>query len=151
MELERTRLMAKKDWEEKNAEAQRKAAEWLRGRQGPDDLAIACVYLALLLVVINLFAKAAWVGWLALALIVYAGFRIQSKNLGSRSRENAAFLKAIGPARPWLQNPKAAAAEAKQFKHAKCPHCGQKVRVPRGKGRLRVTCPKCREKFEVKA
>ena len=143
--------MAKKDWEEKNAEAQRKAAEWLRGRQGPDDLAIACVYLALLLVVINLFAKAAWVGWLALALIVYAGFRIQSKNLGSRSRENAAFLKAIGPARPWLQNPKAAAAEAKQYKHVKCTHCGQKVRVPRGKGRLRVTCPKCHEKFEVKA
>ena len=71
--------MAKKDWEEKNAEAQRKAAEWLRGRQGPDDLAIACVYLALLLVIINLFAKAAWVGWLALALIVYAGFRIQSR------------------------------------------------------------------------
>ena len=141
----------KTDWNAKRAEAERQAAQWLRGRQGPDDLAMACVYLALLLVIINIFAHAGWLGWLALALIVYAGFRIQSKNLGSRSRENAAFLKAIGPARPWLQNPKAAAAEAKQYKHVKCTHCGQKVRVPRGKGRLRVMCPKCHEKFEVKA
>lgn len=143
--------MAGKDWSKKSEEAQRRAAEWMRGRRGPDDIVYASIYLAFIVVVVNIFAHAAWLGWLALALIVYAGFRIQSKNLGARSKENAAFLKAIGPLRPWLQNPKAAAAEAKQFKHVKCSHCGQKVRVPRGKGKLRVTCPKCREKFEVKS
>ena len=82
--------MANQDW-------QRKVAEWLRGRQGPDDIVIFCTNLALVLVVINLFARTGWLGWVALALIAYAVFRIQSKNLGARARENAAFLKALGP------------------------------------------------------
>ena len=136
--------MANQDW-------QRKVVEWLRGRQGPDDLAVFCTNVALVLVVVNIFAHVSWLGWLALALIVYAMFRIQSKNLGARARENASFLRALGPARPWVQNPKAAFAEAKEYKHVKCSSCGQRVRVPRGKGKLRVTCPKCHTKFEVKA
>ena len=143
--------MAGKNRNQKREEAQRKAAEWMRGRRGPDDIVYACIYVAFVLVIINLFAHWAWMSWLALALIAYGIFRIQSKNLGARASENEKFLKAIGPLRPWLQNPKAAAAEAKQFKHVKCSRCGQKVRVPRGKGKLRVTCPKCREKFEVKS
>lgn len=143
--------MASKDWNQKTQEAQRRAAEWMRGRRGPDDIVYACIYVAFALVVINIFARVSWLGWLAIALLAYGVFRIQSKNLSARSSENAAFLKAIGPLRPWLQNPKAAAAETKQFKHVKCSHCGQKVRVPRGKGKLRVTCPKCREKFEVRS
>ncbi|WP_322152485.1 zinc ribbon domain-containing protein [Paratractidigestivibacter sp.] len=143
--------MANGDWKQKVSEARRRAVEWMRGRRGADDIVYACIYLAFILGVINIFAHWAWMSWLALALLVYGLFRIQSKNLAARSRENESFLKAIGPLRPWLQNPKAAATEAKQFKHVKCSHCGQKVRVPRGKGRLRVTCPKCREKFEVKS
>ena len=136
--------MAQGDW-------QRKVVEWLRGRQGPDDLAIFSVNLAVVLVLVNVFARQSWLGWLALALVLYAMFRIQSKNLGARARENESFLKTLGPARPWIQNPKAALAERKAYKHASCPHCKQRVRVPRGKGRLRVTCPACHTKFEVKA
>lgn len=136
--------MANQDW-------QRKMAEWLRGRQGPDDIVVFCTNLALVLVVVNIFVRAGWLGWVALALIAYSIFRIQSKNLGARAQENAAFLKALGPARPWVQNPKRAFAEAKEYKHVKCSSCGQRVRVPRGKGKLRVTCPKCKTKFEVRS
>ena len=136
--------MANQDW-------QRKAADWMRGRRGPDDIAVFCTNVAVILVVINLFARVSWLSWIALALLAYSIFRIQSKNLGPRAKENEAFLKALGPARPWIQNPKAAFAEAKQYKHVKCSSCGQRVRVPRGKGKLRVTCPKCKQKFEVKS
>lgn len=136
--------MARGDW-------QYKVAEWLRGRQGPDDLAVFSVNLAVILVLVNVFARQSWLGWLALALVLYAMFRIQSKNLGARSKENASFLKALGPARPWVQNPKAAIAELKAYKHVRCPSCKQRVRVPRGKGTLRVTCPKCHNKFEVRS
>lgn len=136
--------MANQDW-------QRKAADWMRGRRGPDDIAVFCTNLAVILVVINLFARVSWLSWIALALLAYSIFRIQSKNLGPRAKENEAFLKALGPARPWIQNPKAAFAETKQYKHVKCSSCGQRVRVPRGKGKLRVTCPKCKQKFEVKS
>lgn len=136
--------MASGDW-------QRKLVEWLRGRQGPDDLAIFSMNVAIVIVVVNLFARVSWLGWIALAPIVYSMFRIQSKNLASRSKENAAFLKALGPARPWVQNPSAAWKELRTYKHATCTSCKQRVRVPRGKGKLRVTCPKCGTKFEVKS
>lgn len=136
--------MAAGDW-------QRKAAEWLKGRQGPDDLAVFCVDVAIVVLVVNVFARTGWLSWVALALVAYAIFRIQSKNLGSRARENESFLKLLGPARPWFQNPRAAWAELRTYKHARCTSCRQRVRVPRGKGKLRVTCPKCGTKFEVRS
>ena len=48
-------------------------------------------------------------------------------------------------------NPRAAWGELRAYKHVRCGSCRQKVRVPRGKGRLRVTCPKCGTKFEVRS
>ena len=130
---------------------QRKMMEWLQGRQGPDDLAVFSMNLAIVVVVVNLFARVSWLGWVALVLIAYSMFRIQSKNLGSRARETEAFLKALGPARPWVQNPRAAWAELRAYKHVRCASCKQRVRVPRGKGKLRVTCPRCKTKFEVRS
>ena len=130
---------------------QQRLGEWLRGRQGPDDLAIFSMNVAVIVVIVNLFARVSWLGWVALALVVYSMFRIQSKNLSARSRENAAFLKALGPVRPWVQNPRAAMAELRSYKHVRCSSCKQRVRVPRGKGKLRVTCPRCGTKFEVKS
>lgn len=136
--------MAKGDW-------QKKLADWLQGRQGPDDLAVFSVNLAIVVVLVNLFLHMSWLGIVALLLVAYAMFRIQSKNLGARARENEKFLKLLGPARPWVQNPSAAWSELRAYKHVRCASCKQKVRVPRGKGKLRVTCPKCRTKFEVRS
>ena len=136
--------MASGDW-------QRRLMEWLRGRQGPDDLAVFSVNLAIVIVLVNVFARTGWLGWVGLALVAYAMFRIQSRNLGARARENKAFLRALGPARPWVQNPRAAWAELRAYKHVRCSSCRQRVRVPRGKGRLRVTCPRCKTKFEVRS
>lgn len=136
--------MASGDW-------QRRLSEWLRGRQGPDDLAVFSVNLAIVIVLVNVFARTGWLGWVGLALVAYAMFRIQSRNLGARARENETFLRALGPVRPWVQNPRAAWAELRAYKHVRCTSCRQRVRVPRGKGRLRVTCPRCKTKFEVRS
>lgn len=136
--------MASGDW-------QRKLADWLRGRQGPDDLAVFSVDVAVVVLLISLLTGIGWISWIALALVVYAMFRIQSRNLGARAQENEKFLKALGPARPWIQNPRAAWTELRTYKHVRCTSCRQRVRVPRGKGKLRVTCPKCKAKFEVRS
>ena len=130
---------------------QRKLADWLQGRQGPDDLAVFSVNLAIVIVLVNLFLHMSLLGIVALFLVAYAMFRIQSKNLGACARENEKFLKLLGPARPWVQNPSAAWSELRAYKHVRCTSCKQKVRVPRGTGKLRVTCPKCRTKFEVRS
>jgi len=39
---------------------------------------------------------------------------------------------------------------ALDYKVEKCPHCGQKMRIPKGKGKLRVKCSNCENKFEIK-
>ena len=63
--------MASGDW-------QRKVAEWLRGRQGPDDLAVFCVNLAIVVVLVNVFARTSWLGWVGLVLVAYAMFHSMS-------------------------------------------------------------------------
>lgn len=133
------------------SDLQERASNWLSGRRGPDDISNVCLVVAVILVIINIFAGALWLTIVALAFLAYAIFRMFSTDVDARARENAAFLKGIGPARPWVQNPKVAFEEARTYKHGTCPECGQKVRVPRGKGKLRVTCPKCGSKFEIQS
>ena len=132
------------DWE-------RKVQDWARGRNGADECSRSCANVAFVLVIVGLFVCESIVSLVALVLLGYAWFRMTSRNPGKRAQENAAFVKAVGPAVPWLVNPLAAFQEARSYKHLSCPSCGQRVRVPRGKGKVRVTCPKCRNKFEGKA
>ncbi|MGI6230784.1 MAG: hypothetical protein ACOYJL_07760 [Tractidigestivibacter sp.] len=126
--------------------------KFMNGRRGPDDLASFCVVISFILIIISLFTpQSSVLSFIALALVIYAIWRMCSKNVYARIKENNSFLNALGPVRPWIQNPKAAWKEKREYKHVKCPKCGQKIRVPRGKGKLRVTCPKCHEKFEMKS
>ena len=128
-----------------------KLSSWLRGRNGADSIVRAVGYLALILIVIDLIFRLGWVVWIALALLIYAWWRVASKKLDARRSEDERFRKLLGPAAAWLGSPVEAMAEAKDYKHLRCPSCSQRVRVPRGKGRVRVTCPRCKEKFEAKS
>lgn len=125
--------------------------DWMRGRNGADELSLFVVLVALILIIIDIFARQTWLILLALVLVAYTWFRMSSRKIAQRQDENARFVKLIGPVAPWLRDPRGAAKEHKSYKHAACPNCGQKIRVPRGKGHLRVTCPKCHEKFDVQS
>ena len=88
---------------------------------------------------------------LSLAFLAYSLFRCYSRNIGARATENARF-------ESWLRKPRAALARLrgrwagrKDVKYLKCPQCGQSLSVPRGKGTLRVTCPKCHAQTTVKS
>ena len=77
--------------------------------------------------------------------IIVVAFIVVIANIFLRS------LEFIGPVRPWLRNPAKAMGEARAYKHLKCPECGQRVRVPRGKGKIRVRCPQCKTKFDARS
>lgn len=126
-------------------------ANWMNGRNGTDELCNAAVGLAIVLLLINIFARVWVISLIALLLTLYACWRMSSKNVVQRRAENEAFIKAVGPAAAWISNPVAAYHEQKDYKHLTCPACGKKMRVPRGKGRMRVTCPACHEKFETRS
>lgn len=136
--------MAKGDFE-------RRAQEWMRGRNGADDLGRFSSWLGLVLVFVDIFVRSGWLGWLGVAAVAYSWWRMSSRKIESRARENEAFMSRLGPLRPWVVSPKAAFAESRTHKHVACPSCGQRVRVPRGKGLIRVTCPRCHGKFEIKS
>lgn len=128
-----------------------KFEQWLYGRNGSDDVARLCANVALVLVVVDLFTGTRWLSGIALCLIVYALYRAFSKDVAARARENEAFMSKLGPARPWVASPVATIKDHRDYKYMKCPDCGQRCRVPRGKGKVRVTCRACHKKFEAKA
>lgn len=127
-----------------------KLAAWLSGRNGADELAICAGLLALVLIVLNMFLRSMVISIIAFVLMGYAWFRMFSRNLEARENENGVFVEFLGPLRQWVRNPGGAFSEARSYKHFSCSECGQRVRVPRGKGKIRVTCPKCGNKFEAR-
>lgn len=123
---------------------------FMQGRYGADALGKAINIVSLILLVIALFTRFGIVYILAIALLVYEYFRMFSRNIQKRYQENQKFLTfkykmaiKFGKVKS-IFKPR---ADAKTHKVFKCPSCRQKVRVPRGRGKIEITCPKCKEKF----
>ena len=126
-------------------------SEYLRGRNGSDELGTAALGIAAVLLVVNAFVGTRWLSAVALAFAVYSWWRLTSPDIAKRRAENQAFLKRFGPVASALRDPKASVRERKAYKRLSCPSCHQRVRVPRGKGKLRVTCPACHTKFDARS
>lgn len=122
----------------------------MAGRNGVDQLSRFLSYVALALIVVNLFVRSALLWALGVAALVWAYFRMFSKNLSRRRAENARYMaleyKATGAFRNWLDRMR----QRKDYAFFRCPGCRAMLRVPRGKGKIRVTCRKCGNAFERK-
>jgi len=111
----------------------------MAGRNGVDKLAWFECILGLALNLIGSFSGLEVFMFLAYIPLVLAIFRIFSRDTSRRYEENLRFEQ-------FLQRIKG----MKQYRYFKCPACKTRVRVPRGKGKIRITCPSCRERFEKK-
>lgn len=83
-------------------------------------------------------------GWLAV-LICY--FRIFSRNVQKRYEENQMFLAKTAKVRATFHKQLDLLKQRKEYHIYKCPTCKQKIRIPRGKGKIEVRCPKCGATF----
>lgn len=117
--------------------------QWLQrfmtGRYGTDKLNMFILGGGLIVCLLALFIPVPAAN-LALTLLSYglmfwAIFRTFSRNTYRRYQENRRFLMLLDRIKD------------RKHKHFSCPKCHQPVRVPRGKGKIAITCPKCREKF----
>lgn len=88
---------------------------------------------------------------LALLLIVYMYFRTFSKNLTKRRKENSVYLQYEYKVKQFFASKKRTFSQQKTHHIYKCPSCRQKIRVPRGKGRIEIRCPKCSHTFIKKS
>lgn len=115
---------------------------FMAGRYGTDKLNMVILGVALAIVIVYSFIPSGLVQlvlWaLSYGLMIWAIFRSLSRNTYRRYEENRKFLRAVDQVKDH------------QHRYYNCPRCHQRVRVPRGKGKISITCPKCREKFTRK-
>ena len=122
----------------------------MAGRYGADQLSRFLSFAALVLIVLNLFFRSSVLWVLVLVLLVLVYVRMFSKNFERRRMENESYLrwkyKLTGGVRNWLDRQK----QRRDYVFFRCPACHAMLRVPRGKGKIRVTCRKCGNAFERK-
>ena len=121
------------------------------GRYGVDDLSKFTLGLSVALMLLNLFFRVRVVNTLVLVLLILVYFRMFSTNHQKRYAENARFLGYKNRFLGFFGKTKRRAMDLKTHHIYRCPSCRQKIRVPRGKGRIMITCPKCRTEFEKKS
>ena len=81
--------------------------------------------------------------YLSLATLIYTYYRMFSRNIYKRASENQNFLNKTANIRKKINNQKSILKQRKVYRIYKCPTCKQKVRVPRGRGKINIHCPKC--------
>lgn len=124
---------------------------FFRGRNGSDALSMAASMMACVLLVIAMIVGGTVSNFLwsmALVCLLYSYFRIFSRNVYRRQMENQWFLRKLQP----INDYRARRAQCRRQKNLycffKCPQCGTVLRVPKGKGRIRITCRCCSHIFE---
>ena len=114
----------------------------MAGRYGVDQLGRAISILVLILFILSLFTRdrlSSLLFMLAVLGIIYMYFRVFSRNRARRAAENSAYLKRTASLRGWRQR--------RDYKFFRCPQCRTLLRVPRGKGKIRIVCRKCGNSF----
>ena len=123
-----------------------KLQRFMWGRYGNDRFNQFLMIVALVCLALSFFGLRIFYV-LALALLVYVYYRMFSRNMSKRSAENQWYLKKEMKVRSWWQRRKKLFAGHRDYKIFKCPKCGQKLRVPRLKGKIAIHCRKCGEEF----
>ena len=116
---------------------------WLRqfmmGRYGTDKLNIAILGAGVIASIVAMFiyfppVKLLFV-FISYVFMGWAIFRTLSRNTYKRYKENRKYLMLLQRIKD------------REHRYYDCPRCRQQVRVPRGKGKINISCPKCKEKF----
>lgn len=132
-------------------------AKFFEGRNGNDALARALLWAGVIVYVLAMVAMR--IGWTvvsnllssaALVLVFFSLWRTMSRNLYKRSEENQKFLAFFRRIKTGFSNQKTRFSQRKDYKFFKCPACKSMLRVPRGKGKIQITCRKCGNRFSGK-
>ena len=127
-----------------------KLARFMIGRNGSDQLTRFISIVVCLALVLSLFLNsdaqlAIW--FLAIVGAIYVYFRVFSRNVAKRRQENANFLRATASVRGYFRGLRERWVQRRDYRFCRCPSCRTLLRVPRGKGKIRVVCRKCGTSF----
>ena len=123
-----------------------KLREFMVGRYGNDVLnTVLFATGAFLSLVMSLF-RVPFGGLISLIPYGFAIYRMLSRNYTKRSAENAKFLDLSAPWRAFLMK-KFRQFQDKDHRYYSCPRCHNTLRVPKGRGKIKITCPHCSKEF----
>lgn len=124
-----------------------KLIRFMQGRYGTDAFSKFLTGLGLVLLLFYFILPSKILYALSLGLLIYSYYRIFSRNHAKRYNENQNFLKYTNRISFFFQKKKKQARQLKTHHIYKCPSCKQKIRIPRGKGKIEIRCPKCDTRF----
>ena len=123
---------------------------FMAGRYGYDELSRAMSIMALICLLVAMFTGWPLLSTVALILWVWALIRSYSKNISKRQLERQSYLRLTGRIKGWFGTKKRAWSERKTHCYFKCPNCKKTLRVPKGKGKIKITCPECKTQITKK-
>lgn len=137
-----------------------KIMQLLYNKHGNDNLNLFLLILAVIFAVLNIFIHSRIVYLLQVLCLIFYIFRFFSPNHFARRRENDKFMSIKNK---FSQSPNgdfntvftndnhSKPKKDNGYKYFKCPNCQAKLRVPKKKGKITITCPKCRTSFKGKS
>lgn len=122
----------------------------MMGRYGNDKFNHFLMVVAMVCLVISFFGPDAFYS-LALLVMIYAYYRMFSRQIYKRAGENQRYLQLEMKVKGMFQKKKREFSQLKDYHIYKCPNCKQKLRVPRGRGKIAIRCRKCGTEFVKKS
>lgn len=124
-----------------------KLQHFMMGRYGIDSFSKFLLGVTVFFCAIDLFFHSVVLNSWTLLLLIYTYYRVFSKNHNKRYQENMRFLQIKNKLLARFQREKSHMQQRKTHHIYTCPTCKQKIRIPKGKGRICITCPKCKTEF----
>ena len=128
-----------------------KLRQFMIGRYGTDGLNQFLSIASLVLLLIAIISRVNLFTYLGAALLIFCYYRPFSRNISKRTEENYKFYTLKDRVDNKFKGWKEQWANRKIYHYYRCPQCRQKLRVPRGRGRIQISCPRCGTQFIKKS
>ncbi len=125
--------------------------DWYRrfmyGRYGVDKLSVAILIVYFVLYLCAQIAHSYILLAFSLVVFLLCWYRVFSRNIEKRRKENEIFMKGWRKVETWVRTTKGRIRDRNTHRYFRCPNCSSMLRVPKGRGKICITCPVCKKEF----
>jgi len=118
--------------------------KFMANRYGVDQLSLTLLGISIFISILSSILHSQVLAILYIIPLGIVLYRMFSKDIAKRYQENVKFLNKWNSIKRKVNNRIKHIKSLKHYKYYKCSNCKQTLRVPRGKGKIAITCPKCK-------
>ena len=120
---------------------------FMYGRYGMDGFGNFLMWGAVILMLLSALFRFPLLNTLSLVMLLYGYFRVFSRNTQKRYQENCTYYRYVNIVSDFFKRQKSYMKQSKTHHIYKCPQCKQKIRIPKGKGKVAIRCQRCGTEF----